>query len=352
MGDVDLRDGNALDEQLTSDLEENRGRLLVDYYRRFAQTGPVEWIWDLSDRFERHGLPLPVIRSVTADLAWAARRADQPYPDEDTWKAASTGPSSRMRRMVLAYVLGQRLRFDFKLVQLQSWSRRWVSLFDDDALLLGFAAFAELGLKAPEGLELFKRSTRSANADSRSRHVCLAAIWFSHHIEDQPKILLELSDEMISKGEVNNDVYYRRALAFRKLGRFDDALQAVDQAMAIRPVEDVEVYQNYARERELIWATAEIHQQVQSMTSEIRDRLAAQLEERVDAARRTMEDSLVRIIEILGLFIAIIGFLLGVGAVVLKADTFQEIALAVALALVGSVSFFGLLRVVMSVHRR
>jgi hypothetical protein len=363
MSDVDMRDHDALDERLTTVFKEQRGQVLVNHFSPLVDTEPLEWIWNLSDRFEHHALPLPVIRSVTADLAWAARHAARPYPDEAEWEAAlAAAPPNTMRPLVVAYVLGQRLRFDFKLERLRSWSRRWLDLFTDDALILGLAAFAELGLKDSEGFEFFKRSTQSPNADARSRHVCLAAMWFADHIEDQPKILLELSSEMISKGEVNSDVYYRQALGLRKLGRYKEALQAIDRAMDKREVGDLEVYQNYARERELIGTTVAINEQVQKVTSDISDRLDARLEEqiqaasvelqkRVDNAQRVMADSLLRIIEILGLFVAIVGFLIGTGAVVLKAETFGELAIAVTLGLVSSVAFFLLLRLVMSVRR-
>ena len=353
MGNVDLRERDALDEQLTIELEEQRGRVLVDHFSPLVDTERLEWMWDLSDRFERHALPLPVIRSVTADLAWAARRAARPYPEEAEWESALVAaPANLMRRRVMAYVLGQRLRFDLKLEHLRWWSRRWLEVFADDALILGLAAFAELGLYNSEGLEFFKRSTQSPNADAKSRHVCLAAIWFANHVRDQPKMLLELSSEMISKGEVNSDVYYRRSLGLRRLGRYNDALQAIDRAMSIRDSGDLEVFQNYARERELICATAAINEQMQKQLKEQIEAASAELKKRVDTAQQVMADSLLRIIEVLGLFVAIVGFLIGTGAVVLKADTFGELAFAMTLALVGSVAFFLLLRLVMSVGRK
>jgi hypothetical protein len=51
---------------------------------------------------------------------------------------------SAMQRLVLAYVNGQRPRFDHRLREILTRCNEWLGKFHDDALILSFAAFGGL----------------------------------------------------------------------------------------------------------------------------------------------------------------------------------------------------------------
>jgi tetratricopeptide (TPR) repeat protein len=136
-----------------------------------------------------------------------------------------------MQRLVLAYVHGQRLRFDYRFRETLARCNEWLTEFHDDALILSLAAFGGLGSRALNGLDLYNRAVQAPDADSKSRQVALTAIWFADHLEEQPNTLLRLSDEMMARGEDNENIHYRRAAALRRLGRYDEALTEIDLAI-------------------------------------------------------------------------------------------------------------------------
>jgi hypothetical protein len=186
---------------------------------------------------------------------------------------------------------------------------------------------------------------------------------------------------MITKGEDNWTMYFRRASALRKLGDYEDTLDCIDRAIASLPMGHTEVYQEQIRERELItisWGHAQhlstvdeklrsdfMHQveaasedltrQVEAASQELAaqaDADRADLQRRFNEAQRTVSDSLLKIIEILGLFVALAAFLLGSGAIVLDAGDFSERLGSMALVVVGSLVFFLLLRLTTTYRRR
>ena len=93
---------------------------------------------------------------------------------------------------------------------------------------------------------------------------------------------------------------------------------------------------------------AEASAEMEARISEASDQLA----QRVNIAQELVASGLLKLVEVLGLFVTLLGFLIGSGTVIIKAKTFSERAIAMSLVLVGTVAFFGLLRLVTSVRRR
>lgn len=281
---------------------------------------------------------------------------------------------SRTHRLVLAYVHGQRLRFDYRFREILARSNEWLTEFHDDALILSFAAFGGLGSRTLNGLDLYNRAVQVPDADTKSRHVCLAAIWFADHLEEQPEMLLRLSDEMMARGGEDANIHYRRASALRRLGKYDDALTEIDLAIDLFGVGEVLVHEQYAQERRTIINTREMRRQAEETAAQLGDEIAARadkridrasaaLEEKVDEASRHLEqrvsvaqelvsEGLLKMVEVLGLFVTLLGFLIGSGTVIIKAKTFSERAIAMSVVVVGALIFFALLRLVTHVRRR
>ena len=373
----DATDGivpDALADRMASTPSYERAAVLVEHFAPQASSKSLDWISELTARVEQFGLSVPEIRRTTADLAWMARLAEQAYPGDAERIAARGLHGSRMKRLVLAYVHGYRLRFDYRFIQLQSHANEWLTEFSDDALVVAFAAFAALGSRAPHGINLFHRAVKAPDADNKSRHTCLMAIWFADHVDEQPQILLELSNDMIARGEDNNVVHYRRAAALRKLGRYDEALTEIDRAIDLLGAGNIMVHEQFAQERRTISTTQDLRSHAKEVTTELGAEISAQVEARIAEASTQMEEKiaeasaqlaqrvniaqelvssgLLKMVEVLGLFVTLLGFLIGSGTVIIKANTFSERVIAMSVVLVGALAFFGLLRLVTSVRRR
>jgi tetratricopeptide (TPR) repeat protein len=353
--------GDEFDQVIASVLPDQRVARLVTHLVPQLSTSSLAWIDELATRTQRYRLSLAEMRSAATDLAWLAREVGQRYPNSSDWDAVRT--AAPHHRLVLAYVHGQRFRFDYKFEPLQAHTHLWLDEFCDDALVLALAAFACLGARSPRGLELFHKSVGAADADTKSRHVCLAAMWFADHVPDQPEIMLSLSNRMMTAGVLDSNVFYRRAYALRKLGRYEQALEEVDRAISLLDIGNNRVHQDYVRERELIIVTMQMQRYAETLTHEISEKVtagadrrieaaAAALQDKVEAAQQLVAESTLKVVEILGLFVTLVGFLVGSGAVVLQASSFTERALSMGLVVIGSLFFFFLLRVVIRTGRR
>ncbi|NUR25967.1 MAG: hypothetical protein HOV83_08990 [Catenulispora sp.] len=325
-------------------------------------------------RVEEFGLSVRQIRRAATDLAWLARKNGQTYLDETDRARVLAASNSHTARLCLAYIHGQRLRFDFKFAQLHRRCLDWLTEFDGDALVLSFAAFAALGARTSNGPSMYQRAVDAPDADDKSNQVLLTGINFADHLPEQPQMMLTLSDEMMARGQENAIVYYRRATAYRKLGRFEDGLYEIDRAIDDLGPGDVLVHEQFTQERRSIILAQDLQKQIERNTQAVADSITAQVDERiaaasaeleqrldeaslrlaqrVDVAQEMVSSGLLKMVEILGLFVALVGFIAGSGAVVIKSHGLEERALSMLLVVGGSLVFFALLRLVTTVGRR
>lgn len=328
--------------------------LLKKHFMRRARSKSTTWIDDLAAVAEGCGLELPVVRQAVSDLAWQAREVGQPLL-ADAGNGGQLGGGSEFVQLCRQYLQGFRLRFDFKFEDLGAQVPAWLRSHPGDALLLALSGFAGLGRGVPGALRAVETSLNSSNSDAVSRNVCLHALWFGNHIEDQAERIVRLSDEIIDRGEDGANLYFWRAYALRRMERFDDALESIDQAISLHPVGMNIVHQDYVRERALITTSKLVLSQVAEHARQVAVDLRAELDRQLEAAKaelvkkqedaqRAVSDSLLKIIEILGLFIALVGFLAGSGVIVFRALGFWQHFASMAILLVGSITFFGLLR--------
>ncbi|MGY2701611.1 hypothetical protein [Nocardioides sp. HB32] len=308
----------------------------------------VDALLDAADTFypllaattERYAEDRAALRRVVTDLAWQARargRAVPPVPDE------LTGHAQRVAR----YYAGQRLRFDFRFRELQRVIEPWLG--SGDALLTALAGFAALGRGEPMGRALVERSLAAADADDKSRHVCLHALWFSRDREDLT-LLLALSEEMLAAGAGGANAHYRRAGALRRLGRYDEAMVEIELAIERHGSGDTAVHQDYVRERELILAVAATAGVADATVARLAG-LETRLDERLGKAEDLVNDSLLRTIEILGLFLALTGFVVGTSTAAVKSSDWWQLVVAMGLLVAGSAAFLLMMRWVVSSQR-
>ncbi|MGI5417047.1 hypothetical protein [Actinomadura luteofluorescens] len=355
-----------------SDVE--KASVLVDHFAAATAGPPSAWVDEFVSRVEEFGLSVRQIRRAATDLAWLARKNGQGYLDETDRARVLAASNSRTARLCLAYIHGQRLRFDFKFAQLHRQCLDWLTEFEGDALVLSFAAFAALGARTSNGPSMYQRAVDAPDADDKSNQVLLTGINFADHLPEQPQMMLTLSDEMMARGQENAIVYYRRATAYRKLGRFEDGLYEIDRAIDDLGPGDVLVHEQFTQERRSIILAQDLQKQTERNTQAVADSITAQVDERiaaasaeleqrldeaslrlaqrVDVAQEMVSSGLLKMVEILGLFVALVGFIAGSGAVVIKSHGLEERALSMLLVVGGSLVFFALLRLVTTMGRR
>ncbi|MPZ84732.1 MAG: hypothetical protein GEV28_31860 [Actinophytocola sp.] len=330
-----------------------RTEVLRAHLLRRARSKSPTWIDELAELASECDVEPHVLRATVSTLAWQARDVGQSLP---IVSADDAGPAST-RELCRRYLHGFRLRFDFRFEALGAQVPVWLKADPDDALFLALSGFAGLGRQASRALRDVEESLESPNADQVTRNVCLHALWFGNDVDGQAERIIRLSDEMINRGEDEANLYFWRAYAFRRLERFDEAMVSIDRAIELHPPGMNIVHQDYVRERALIATSklvlAQVAMHARQVSDELRAEMSSQLEsakaelrKQQEDAQKVVSDSLLKIVEILGLFIALAGFLVGSGVVAFRATGFWQNFASMSLVLLGSVLFFGLLRLV------
>ena len=283
-------------------------------------------------------------RGPVSSLAWAARV-----------KGLSPPVPTAQDGLDAAIFYGQLLRYDFRFRDLLDVMNDVRSEFPADDLLHALwilAVSGEDGLPVHGKVEI---ALSASTANRQTRQVLMHALWFSDHASDAER-LVGLVEECEARGENDSNCYFRLASANRKLRRFDAALAAVDRAIDLLAPGETVVHQDYVRERELIAASKSLHDALEhglaqlallenGVLREIADTQTS-LESRLAQAETVARDSLLRIMEILGLFLALSGFLFGTATAVKTSDTYWKMIIAVSALFVGALGFSLLMRAV------
>lgn len=280
------------------------------------------------------------LRSRCADVAWIARDAREPIPD---LPATPT--------LAAVYYVAQRLRFDFNFARLRTLLRRPDVRVHDDALLAALSAFAEFGLRNPEvGRQRLALATGSADADVKSDHVALHALWFASHDRDMAE-LLALSERMLHRYGEDANLRFRRASALRRLHRFDEAVVEIDDAIDLLGASDPLIHQDFVRERELIVASQITSSVALAAVNDVKE-AKQQIDRRLERAERLVGESLFRTVEILGVFLALTTFVFGTASAAIQARSTPELLGSMALLLVGTAGFLLMMRLIITSGRR
>ncbi|MGH7868049.1 MAG: hypothetical protein ACREP9_10585 [Candidatus Dormibacteraceae bacterium] len=182
-------------------------------------------------------------------IASAARRLGYPIPVHH-----SSHDNPGLAGLVSLYTCGQRYRFDFNFYGLSTYlDAHRESAHANDALVQSLRVFTFLGLgRNSEAVSGLNHVLGLPDADARVRHVCLAGLWAAYTLPSQASLLLDLAKEMIAREEADGTVYFRRAGAYRMLGRHEDALADIDHALSLLEPGNNDINQDYLRERQFI----------------------------------------------------------------------------------------------------
>ena len=195
-----------------------------------------------------------------------------------------------------------------------------------------------------------------AGDDYRVNLSLVEGLRLGHTIPRQAELMLELLEHGPLAASPSPDPLYRKAYALRRLGRFDEALRVADQCLQKIPPRQVQDRIRILQERDLILGERAIEHQAAAAREAVRDQIqkaVATLEQHVakqtEEIRRATTDGLFRIVEILGVFTAIIAILGGTVASMAARDLvwWQRGVLALVAGVV-AIGFFVLLRLIVA----
>jgi hypothetical protein len=273
----------------------------------------------------------------------------------------------------------QYLRFSFRLEELKELSDKYLQKreWSKVPLLLAMRGFAKANLDpsgkgGTEGVDLLNEAVKSAPNDLEV--VLVAMLGLRADAFKHARRIIEISDEFARNpfetcrlGNMSGPtLFFHRSQAFRTVASMEPdqekalrlvglAEQSIYYALQylMRSQNTLDVLQDFVREREVVLET---RARIQQRAAEELRRIKA-IEEQVEVAKQRIDGSLIRVVEILAVFVALIGFALasfgGVFSELPSNLTWSEVAkrafITVAAA-TGMLLFFLMLRLI--VHGR
>ncbi|MFC0315317.1 hypothetical protein ACFQNE_09575 [Gordonia phosphorivorans] len=194
----------------------------------------------------------------------------------------------------------------------------------------------------------------------------LHGLWFTAGAEWSSE-MLKLCDRLIAINPHNAITYMRKAAAHRRKGDFSLAIAAINKAIAMHSPLDRETHADLKLERVTIATQQDEALRLSRVVEQSSNRLNGEIESRVTAADTRLttrfttladqtdaqiSDSLFKVVEILGIFTAIIGVVATtIGSQFGNSLSFWERAAILVLGGVVVIGFFFLLRFIVRPHR-
>jgi tetratricopeptide (TPR) repeat protein len=293
--------------------------------------------------------------SVCAETGFRAYLADRPDP-VTLEMIKSRGPLTPGGRGLLhLHLVAVRLAYRWEAME-ECLTEVGVPIDELDPYSRVYHIFALLAENHPSALAEMQKLLAVAGDDYRVNLSLLEGLRLSRGIPDQADRMLELLAGPALSMSRSPDPLYRKAYALRRLGRYDEALRVADECLQKIPPLQVQDRIRILQERDLILAEQAIQQEsaaardatqkeIKAATRELEQLAADQLAE----LRRATSDGLFRIVEILGVFTAIIAILGGgVASVVAKGLTWWQRGLLILITGTVAIGFFWLLRAIVT----
>ncbi|MFF9136617.1 hypothetical protein ACF09G_03450 [Streptomyces albogriseolus] len=199
---------------------------------------------------------------VCAEAAWAARSAGHSVLGLLSPEDVTATDHDPITARALAHLYLSALRFDFRCPTLQHLVEQLAETMPQplDCYTRALYAFALLGQSRPEGLAVMDEVLAEAGEHPKTLHVLLHGLWLGQDLDRGAERLLALSSRPALATGTDPIVLFRVAGALRRLGRYDEGLDAVDRAIDCLPPGDTSVHADLVRERSLICAARDLHQ--------------------------------------------------------------------------------------------
>lgn len=339
------------------DLDADAAIYLASHYAPRRVDGEA-WFAELSDVFMRAELSPQRLLRIVSDVCWRLRTVGRHISSEVAIQDLSRIPAGTHHSLVAYFMFCQsaRFNFDFKLI-----SRALAILPSSTKGLMpsyfrALACFVRFGQGNYAGTPEIAALANAEN-DPKVLHILGHALWFSPNQADA-ELLLTITEKLVGLDETDFVAWYRKATALRRLDRFDDALEALTAGIGSCPKAESSVGEDLIREHQMIVLQADIVGRVRQTRLEAADALELTVNRAQEEMRAAMErelheigsatsDALFKVVEILGLFTAIIAVIATgfVGGMTGTQVWWQRLVIVMAGA-IGSLVFFVLLRIV------
>jgi len=291
--------------------------------------------------------------SVCAEVGFRAYLADKPDPVTPEL-IKSRGPLTAGGRALLhLHLIALRMAYRWEAME-ECLMTTGVPVEELDPYSRVYHVFALLAQNHPSGLDEMAKLLSVAGDDYRVNLSLVEGLRLSRGMTDQAERMLELLARPALAMSKSPDPLYRKAFALRKLGRYDEALQIADECLQKLSPLQVQDRVRILQERDLILAEQTIQQLEAAAKQATDDRIGAatkeleQLaEDQLSELHRAISDGLFRVVEVLGVFTAIIAILGGtVASATVRALTWWQRGVLLLIAGVLAIGFFGLLHVI------
>jgi tetratricopeptide (TPR) repeat protein len=327
--------------------------------RRLAQTG-ANWIPEVLRWLQELDATWSESAEFCAKLCRSARdcrNSARPYLNaDDIARSDLTGVPGR----ALMHLYLTSLRYEFRGTALEHFIEslpRPVSSLDPYTHAL--YAWALLVQNKPEGVAEMNAVLNRGGEDDRSvLHALQEGLQYAEEIPDHAELMLTLWRRPGPASWRDETVLLREAAALRRLGRYDEALATIDRSIMLLQPNDTDRYHRRMSERWRIREQREtamrIAREYERATSIARreveqttERLLAQLDDQVSSVRQQISENLFRIVEILGIFAAVIALVVGGAAAGNSAGiTWWQRAVLILTSGAVAIGFFVLLRLI------
>lgn len=292
--------------------------------------------------------------SFCSDIAWVARSVgSSALLHLDLRELAEERPLEAQRGVRHLYLLS--LRYDFRFSDMQEA----ISAIDApleclDPYTRALYACALLAQGLSSGLSEMKAVRQMGPKNAKIAHALLQGLHHGDYIFRRPQNIIELIETTPALQGSDAIAQLRKGYALRRLGRYDECLLSLDQGIMHLSPSAVDVHRDFVQERAIALAVREIGEAHRSESEKLRseskghvDRVGALVKLEMTRLQASVSDSLFRVVEILGLFTAIIALLASGAASVAIGNLSWWQRLAI-LAVVGVIvtGFFLMLRIV------
>ncbi|UQE73266.1 tetratricopeptide repeat protein [Gordonia sp. PP30] len=247
-------------------------------------------------------------------------------------------------------ILLQTARYDFNFIRIeQILNAVGESVTNSSLYYRAMLQYSRMGRAKQVTADEIETIAGAARDSEKILSLLLHGLWFTSG-RAYAEQMLALGSRLLELNPDNAVTHMRMASAYRRLGRFDDAIRAINDAIKLHPPADREAHNDFKLERVTIAIQqdaklrldAEIARQLEIEGGRQRRKLNSLIERTNDQ----LSDSLFKVVEILGVFTAIIGAIATVVASNAAGDGIEWwgrvlIVLAGGLIILG---FFALLR--------
>lgn len=317
-GDLSALDGDGALDELWDRLPTDAAARAL-FCRYLMEIHGRDWVSRVVDWVDAREPDEELLVEYLADLGWAGRACGHSAtPQID--KLHLAGEEKKVVKFTYAYLALQAARFDFDYRLIN----RILGILDDDPAIeyanfgRGFAMFAALaegGDVAVEDIDALSK----AGANVKLQHLVLHGLWL-YPEDGYGEQIVQIGTRLIRLNPNDSNAWMRRAEGHRRLGEYGDAVEALDTAISLLDANSREIHADYVRQRMMITyergIIANIDEKVTAVEESLSehgdvqvDKLRGIVEEHTVTLKRQFQDMMFRIMEVIALFVALIGVL-------------------------------------------